>query len=255
MKLERAFITGATGGVGEALAHLLASKGIILLLSGRNQQRLERVAKATSAEATLVAHLEKKSGRQQVQEMIQKYKPDLVVNNAGFGIYGEALSTSLEDQVDILKVNGQAVLEITLETARNWIKAGKKGIIFNVSSVAGELPTPGMSVYGASKSFVTMFSQALDTELSPKGVRIFVNCPGMIDTGFANLAAGKKVIQKKGPQMSAQFVAQKIYKQIELGKEKSIINGYYRTVTWIATRFIPAKLIKQIVWKNIKSRL
>ncbi|MFZ0565412.1 MAG: SDR family NAD(P)-dependent oxidoreductase [Chlamydiales bacterium] len=255
MKIERAFITGATGGVGEALAHLLASKGVALILSGRDPVRLEAVAKATKAKAIVIAHLEERSGRQQVKEALQKHMPQLVINNAGFGIYGEALNTSVKEQVDILKVNAEAVLEITLEAAHLLVQARKKGIVFNVSSVAGELPSPGMSVYGASKAFVTLLSQALDTELSPKGVRVLVNCPGMIATDFANRAARKKVFQKGGSVMPPQFVAQKIWQQIESGKEKMIINGYYRAVTWLATRFFPTKMIKKIIWEKIKARL
>jgi short-subunit dehydrogenase len=250
-----ALITGASSGIGSALAHLLASKGIGLILSGRDKARLEEVAKQTGAKLSIEADLRKEEGRTKVIEIIRTHVPDLIINNAGFGAYGGALSIPLKEQIEMIDVNITALLECTLEGARALIQKKKKGVILNVSSVAGEYPTPGMSVYGATKAFVTSFSRALNTEFKPYGVDVLVSCPGMVVTDFANRAAKKPVVQKGAPAMTAEFAALEIWKQIEKKKEKHIFNSLYRLISWLAKFLVPTTLVKKVMWKRINDRI
>lgn len=252
---ERALITGASSGIGEALVHLLAAKGIPLILSGRNIPRLEALARLVNAEQIIPVDLEKREDRQQLITLIRTKVPDLVVNNAGFGIYGDALSIPVPEQLALLEVNGMAPLELTLEAARSLISAGKKGVVMNISSVAGEHPCPGMSVYGAAKAFMTNISQALNTELSAKGVHILVSCPGMVATDFANRAAKKKIKIIEGPILTADYAAEQIWRQIEKRKEKHIFNWQYRLGSWIATYLVPTSYVKKFLWKKTKKRI
>lgn len=254
MMIQRALITGASSGIGEALTHLLASKGIELILCGRHAQRLEELRKALRVKDIILADLQKEEGRAKVLEAIRTYVPDLIINNAGYGVYGEAVLTPLEEQTGMLQVNCVAVLECTLEGARALIRQGRKGIILNVSSVAGDYPTPGMSVYGATKAFVTMVSRALNTELVPKGIHVLASCPGMVATDFANRAAKKPVVPQ-GPVMSKEFAAEEIWKQIQKKKEKHIFNALYRLMAWMIGPIIPVSVIKKVIWKRIKERI
>jgi uncharacterized protein len=254
MPFKCALITGATSGIGEAFAHLLAAERISLILSGRNRARLEKIKESLHAEQILVADLQDKQQREELVRLIYEKAPDLVVNNAGFGIYGDALSISVAEQLTILEVNAAAALELTLEAARTLIQANKRGVIMNISSVAGEYPCPGMSVYGAAKSFLTHVSQALNTELSSKGVSVLVSCPGMVATDFANRAAKKQIALSEGPILTPQFAAEQIWKQIKKGKEKTIFNWQYRVGSLLAT-FVPESIIKNVIWKRIKKRL
>jgi uncharacterized protein len=255
MLFKRALITGASSGIGEALARLLAHKGIALILSGRNQKRLEEVAQIVKAEKIIVADLQNTEQRQELVAIIRNTTPDLVVNNAGFGVYGDVLSIPVAEQLAILEVNGAAPLELTLEAARALIHKGKKGVVMNVSSVAGEHPCPGMSVYGGAKSFLTQVSQALNTELSSKGVEILVSCPGMVATDFANRAAKRAIEITKGPILTPQFAAEQIWWQIQKRKEKHIFNWQYSLGSWCATYLAPSSLIRKIIWKRIKQRI
>lgn len=255
MSFKRALITGASSGLGKHLAHLLASKNIPLILSARNQTRLEQVAKSVNAQETLLADLSKKVDRAKLISLIHQKKPDLVINNAGFAIYGDALSIPVQEQLDILEVNGAAALELTLEAARTLIAAKREGVIVNVSSIAGDHPCPGMSVYGGAKAFLTMSSQALNEELKEKGVHVLVSCPGMVATEFANRAAKKELTQVKGVVLQPNYAAEQIWKQICLKKEKYIFNWQYRVSSFLATHFTPVKIVKRIIWNRIKQRL
>ncbi len=250
-----ALITGASSGIGEVLARLLASKGYTLILTGRNQQRLEKIAQEVQAKKSIVADLQNPAQRQEIVTLIQEQLPDLVVNNAGFGIYGDALSIPVSDQLSILKVNAAVPLEFTLEAVRAWVSAGRQGIVMNISSVAGELPCPGMSVYGASKSFLTHVSSALNTELNSKGIHVLASCPGMVATDFVNRAAKKPVHLQQGPVMSSSYAAQQIWRQIEKRQEKHIFNWQYRLGSLFATYFMPRSWVKKIIWNRIKQRL
>lgn len=254
MKFARALITGASSGIGEALARLLSSKGISLIITGRNRERLERIAQEVNAEENFALDLADREERKKLVALIRDRQPELVINNAGFGIYGDALTISVEQQLSILEVNGAAALELTLETARTLISAQKKGVVLNVSSVAGEYPCPGMAVYAGAKAFLTNISRALNTELAPKGVKILVSCPGMVATDFANRAAKSEIKNVDGPVLTPQFVAQQIWRQIEKGEEKRIFNWQYRLLS-LLTICLPVSLIKKTIWKRIKQRI
>ena len=250
-----ALITGASSGIGEVLARLLAAKGYALILTARNLQRLEKIAHEVQAQKWIVADLQNSLQRQELVTLIREELPDLVVNNAGFGIYGDALSIPVHDQLSILEVNAAVPLELTLEAVRAWALAGKKGIVMNISSVAGEHPCPGMSVYGASKSFLTQVSCALNSEMNPKGIYVLASCPGMTATDFANRAAGKPIPFKQGPIMTAHYAAEQIWKQIEKRQEKHIFNWQYRLGSMFATRFMSRSWVKKNIWNRIKQRL
>lgn len=252
-KFSLALITGASSGIGAALCHLLARQGIPLLITGRDEvrlhslvQELQKLVKVTS----FAADLKNEKGRQRLIEKIHHYKPDLVINNAGFGLYGEALTHETGSQIELLNVNTNAVLESTLEAAKTMIGANKTGVILNVSSAAGELIFPSFAVYSSSKAFVTHFSQSLDFELQPHGVRVLVACPGVVNTPFRARASGMHADSNHRVSMSAECAAKQIWKQIEERKRKHIFDwktrwGIY--LSWLIstkwlTRLLSAKI-------------
>lgn len=255
MIFELAVVTGATSGIGEALVGLLAEKKIPMVVSGRNASKLKQVAERVGGCDYLVVDLQKREDRQQLVRLIREKTPDLCINCAGFGAYGDILSLSVDEQLAVLEVNGAAPLELTLEAARALIKAGKKGVVLNVSSIAGDYPCPGMSVYGGAKSFLTRVSQSLHEEVRAKGVEILVSCPGMVATDFANRAAKKKVEITQGPVLSPKYAAEQIWKQIETRKEKHTFNWQYKLASFLATYLMPVRVVKRVIWKRIKKRL
>lgn len=260
MTFSWALITGATSGIGKALSSLLAEQHINLILTGRNEQQLEQLRHQFEAHIqvkTLAIDLNEKSQRAQLVQLIQQLAPDLVINNAGFGFYGEALSYPTEQQLNILEVNGLAVLELTLEAARALIAQNKKGVILNVSSVAAFQVFPYLAVYAASKTFVNQLSLALDEEMRSYGVRVLVACPGKVNTDFQKRAGGETDVKAEPGVMSADYVAQAIWKQIQEQKPLNIINWKYKIMTYLSylmPRRAVSYSIKEIIRKRIQPR-
>lgn len=138
-KFSLALVTGASSGIGEALARLLASQGINLLITGRDENRLKELAQELQMHVNVTAFtadLADEKGRRSMEEIILKHVPELVINNAGFGLYGDTLNHPIPEQLKILTVNGNAVLEFTLYAAEALIAQNKTGTILNVSSAA-----------------------------------------------------------------------------------------------------------------------
>ena len=259
MVYRLALVTGATLGIGRAVCELFAQKGIDLIASGRNQQQLEVLKKSLDGQVSvqiLPADLAQPQDRKQLLSIVHERVPNLVINSAGLGLYGEALTHTTEEQAAILEVNGRAVLELTLEAARTLISAGQKGVILNVSSAAAFHIFPWMAVYAASKAFVSQFSQAIDFEVKPYGIRILTLCPGMVATSFQERAGGKWDSRQRGVMQPA-YVAEQIWKQIEKAAPLSIINWQYRFLMFLAF-FIPESWIaaaeKRMISKRISPR-
>lgn len=250
-----ALVTGATSGIGRAMCQLLAGRGFELIAIGRNQEELQRLKEELSGQVpvqTLAIDLNHPQERGQLIALIHQRAPDLVINNAGFGLYGEALTYSTEEQTAILEVNAKAVLEMTLEAARALVSRERKGIILNVSSAAAFQVFPNMAVYAASKAFVNHFSEAVDFEMRPHGIRVLTLCPGMVTTSFQKRAGGETLTQKG--VMSPDFVAQEMWKQIVQEERFKIIDWRYRWLTFLSA-FLPTSWIAPIQGKWIAERI
>ncbi len=250
-----ALITGATSGIGMATCELFARKGINLLIAGRNQEHLQQLKDHLSKEVsveTIQADLGQAEGRQLLISLLHERAPDFVINNAGFGLYGEALTYPTQEQVDILEVNGRAVLELTLEAARTLISKEKKGVILNVSSVVGFQIFPNMAVYAASKAFVNHFSRAFDYEIKQYGVRVLTICPGAVATNFQK-RAGSALEEQRGA-MTASFVAEQIWKQIECCDPLRIVDWKYRFLTFLSY-LVPLNLSLAVQERFIAERI
>jgi len=251
-----ALVTGASSGIGMALCHLLASKGISLIITGRDATRLVQLADELS---TLVpvefftANLAS-SERCKIIEKIHERVPDLVINNAGFGLYGEALSYDTSMQTDMVEVNSKVVLEFTLESARALSTSNKKGVILNVSSAASGLIFPCFAVYAATKTFVTQVSISLDYEMQSRGIRVLASCPGIVETHFRSRASGIEDSSQERSSMSAEFAAKQIWRQIEKKQRVHVFDWKTRAALFLA-RCLPRTLLAKILMNRIESYL
>lgn len=257
MKHHVALVTGASSGIGEALCFRLAQEGLKLIISGRDQDRLTQLSEKLPQGCVLKiisADLQLPEGREAVIAAIHNYVPDLVVNNAGFGLYGEAIEHATEDQVAILEVNGKAVLELTLEAARTLRAKQQQGVILNVSSVAAMMIFPTSAVYSAAKAFVTSFSQSFDLEMEPYGIRILSSNPGMVATNFSKRAGGESGSGFTPLIMDAPAVADEMWRQIQTLDPFRIIDWKYRLLN-LLTSFLPKRWVAKELQKNIKKRL
>jgi len=183
----RALVTGASSGIGEALARRLASEGVNLVLVARRRERLVQLADELGGPTTVEAlpvDLGDSVQRAEVEARVaDPASPvDLLVNNAATGgTLGPFREQSLDAEQQMLEVNVVAVVRLSHAAARAMAPRGH-GSILNVSSIASRIPTPGAAVYAASKSFVTTFTEALHLELRDEGLTATVVSPGITAT-------------------------------------------------------------------------
>lgn len=253
-----AFITGASSGIGEAIARLLASKGINLILTGRNESRLKDLADSLSDKVQveiISKDLSIIEDRHDLIKLIHDRVPDLFINNAGMGKYGDILTRTTEEQMEMFHLNMTALTELSIEAARSLATAGKQGVIFNVSSVAAFSPFPGFSIYAASKAYVNSFSEAFDYELQSQGIRVLTICPGQVATRFQQRSG--LTTSGKAPEwqvMSTEKIANEIWAQIEKSQPIRVVDWKYRLISFLIEYFIPKKLLFKTLHKTMHLR-
>ena len=180
-----ALVTGATAGIGESFTRLLASKGYNIALVARDEVRLHERAgglreKYGIQTFVLPADLATKSGVKSVEKYIQSYEIEILINNAGFGINKAFTVSDLGDEQDLLKVLVRTPMRL-MHVILPGMKERKSGTIINVSSVAGYIAG---GTYSAAKSYLTVLSESLNTELKGTGVIVSALCPGFTRTEF-----------------------------------------------------------------------
>jgi short-subunit dehydrogenase len=219
-----AVVTGASSGIGLELCRLLAPRCTILLVVARRLDRLQSLAGEISPQGCLVhciqADLEVAGGANDLWSRIidKGFSPDLFVNNAGFGLYGNSLELPLQRELAMVELNISSLLVLTKLAASQMAKGGG-GTVLNLASVAAFQPGPRMATYFATKSFVLSYSQALNEELCARGVRVLALCPGNTSTAFHTVAGTTRVkAMQKMFAMEAKSVARQGIRQIDSGK-------------------------------------
>jgi uncharacterized protein len=254
--MDLALVTGASSGIGAAMCRLLAGKGIALIMTGRDQVKLNALAEELSPLVhveTLIADIAFEKGRLSLVEKIQERVPDLIVNNAGFGLYGPALSHETKELQEIVNVNISALLQLTLEGAKALRAARKQGTILNISSSSDLIVFPGLAVYAASKAFVTQFSRSFDEEMKHYGIRILVSCPGVVDTEFRKRASGNPEAKTDRYSMTPSFAAEQLWKQIVKGKQVHAFDWKTRFGVFLARYILPQALVSRILSRKMES--
>jgi short-subunit dehydrogenase len=255
---KTALITGASKGLGFELASQFAQDGYDLVLIARNEDELASKARIISdlysiQTAIIPADLSEISSIEFITETLRNRNifPDVLVNNAGFGLYGFFPSLDSKKQIDMITVNISALVGLTRALLPGMIKR-KSGGILNVASTAAFYPGPMMSVYYASKTFVLYFSEALREEVYKCGITVSTLCPGPTETNFEKTSGmGNTLLVKRKlmPPMSAQRVAAIGFHGFK-AKKRVIIPGVRNKIGTILTYFFPrsitGKVIKQL---------
>lgn len=241
-----AVVTGASAGIGWALAEELAAGGTNLVLTARRRERLEQLAEKLRAThnisvETVATDLAQAGGPADVFAFTEKknLRIDLLVNNAGFGSYGEFSTSDLAAQLELVQVNCAAIVHLTHLYLSGMVER-RQGDILIVSSTAAFQGVPYMATYGATKAFDLMFAEALAQEVDRYGVRVCALCPGPTESEFGEVAGSPQ----RSPKMreSALKVARVGLRALSAGKH-SVISGYKNWLGAEIQRVLPRRLV------------
>ena len=246
-----ALITGASAGIGGELARVFAAHGHELVLVARRQDRLAALADEIAASGrprptVLALDLETRGTVATLAADLSAHglEPAIVVNNAGFGLSGDAAKLSRDEQLAMIDLNVRALTELSLAFVDSV--ARHRGGILNVASIAAFLPGPGMAVYYASKAYVLSFSEALHRELAGSGIRVTALCPGPVQTEFQRRSGMRLPAAAKIFELSAMRVAQIGYDGLMRG-ERVVIAGGVNKIAVGLMRLIPNVLLLRAV--------
>lgn len=252
-------ITGASSGIGAALAREFARNGHALVLTARRQPELEALADSIGRNGrprphVIAADIGTAAGIDGLAAELAARGLDvaILVNNAGFGLLGPAAELDLARQLAMIDLNVRALTDLTLRFTDSIIR--HKGGILNVASIAGFLPGPGMAVYHASKAFAVSFSEALHQELKDEGVRVTALCPGPVPTPFMAQAGIPRGYFPAVLARPAERVAREAYTGFMAGRRIVVPGGPNRIVTFLP-RLLPRGLIAgYTAWRWRRSR-
>jgi short-subunit dehydrogenase len=249
-KRETALITGASAGIGLDLARLMAPDHDLILVA-RSQGKLEALGKELEAQHgshvhVLPADLSRPESPGEIFMEIARrgLQVDVLINNAGFGVYGYFSKTSLPDELHMVQVNITALTHLT-KLALPGMLERKHGRIMHVASTAGFQPGPLMSVYYATKAYVLSFSEAIANELNGSGVTVTCLCPGPTETEFASRAKLEKTRLFKLGAMTSHDVA-RIGLAGMLRGRTLIVPGVKNKLLAQSVRFSPRKVVTAI---------
>ena len=254
-------ITGASAGIGAALAREFAKGGHALVLTARREPELnalaDEIAAATHARPVVIAaDLSTPAGIAALADALaaRGLEPAFVVNNAGFGLMGEAAELDPARQVAMIDLNMRALTDLSLR----WLDSIKRrrGGILNVASVAGFLPGPGMAVYHATKAYVLSFTEALHAELAPDGVRVCALCPGPVETAFFDEAGLPHDYFPAYMNRSAERVAREGYVGF-MGGHRVVVPGKPNRIMTLLPRLLPRALMLWMMesrWQRAQRR-
>lgn len=244
----KALITGASSGIGKEMAYYLDKLGYDLILVARDKEKLEEVQNKLSKKAKIVLiDLANEKKIKDLYMIAKNENIDLLINNAGFGLFGDYEEVDVLKELEMIDVNIKAVHILTRMFLKDMDKRGT-GRIINVASSAGLLKGgPLMSTYYATKSYVVSFTLAIYEELRRKksNVKVSVLCPGPVNTNFNNVAGVKFNIKS----LSAEYVAKYAIDQSLKNNKLIIVPGASTKLGVFVTRFLPTKLILKITYK------
>jgi short-subunit dehydrogenase len=252
---KTALITGATSGIGKELAKLFAKDGYYIIVVSRNQQELDSTASELRALGTEVSTIAKDlSDMEQAKALCTEINTpiDVLVNDAGQGVYGLFTENELERELGIIHLNICATVILTKHFAKKMAARGE-GKILNLGSVAGKLPGPWQAVYHATKAFVLSFTTAVREEMKDSGVTFTALMPGVTDTDFFNKAGmnDSKVVQDKEAMADPADVAKEGYEALMAGKDR-VIAGLKNSLEVHAANLMPDSAVAHQLYEQQK---
>ena len=251
---KTALVTGASSGIGKAFAELLAQKGYAVVMTARRADRLDALAaelkqKYGVATHTIAADLSEPNAPQQIAGELasRRLAIDVLVNNAGYGVPGSYINVPWRDHERFMQVMVTAVLDLSYRLLPGMLERGW-GRILNIASVAGMVSAPaGHTLYGASKSFLIRFSEALNAENGPKGVNVTAVCPGFTRSEFHDVTGTRDRMNRMPAVLwlEADAVAREGYDAVMKGRSVVVNGAIYRLLVWL-TGAVPRGLAQWV---------
>jgi short-subunit dehydrogenase len=256
MKSQYALITGASSGFGKDFAHILASKGLNLIITARRVEKLEQlkseIKKSYDIDIIIIpADLSQHADRIHLLNETQSLDIEILINNAGLGIHGDYLNANFEEINKMIQVDITALTHLTHEIGLR-MKKKKSGKILLLGSIAAFLPTPTYAAYAAAKSYVLSLGQSLNYELRNHGVSVTVLNPGATATEFFEVSGQKMTFYQKLFMMQSMPVAKLGIKALFKG-QSSIVPGIINKLTAFLTRLSPVSLNLLVAHKVMKN--
>lgn len=245
----KALVTGASSGIGRDMARYLSSLGYDLVIVARRENLLEELKKdlKTNVEIEVLDVSQKES----CEYLFERHKDiDLLINNAGFGVFGEFTEIDLDKEISLIDTNIKAMHILTKLYVKS-MKEKNSGKILNVASIAGFMTGPLMASYYASKNYVVELSSAINKELkkAKSNVRISILCPGPVDTNFNNVAGVRFSVKS----LSSEYVAKYAIDQTLKGKE-IIIPGIGIKILYGLNKISPRFISTELAYHTQKSK-
>jgi len=246
-----ALVTGASAGIGTALAEELARGGTSLVLTARRRDRLEDLAKKLESThkiqtKILVADLTQPDAPAKIFQFTkdQSIAIELLINNAGFGVYGEFPTAETSRLLDMVQVNCSAVVHLTRLYLPEMVTRGR-GDVLIVASTASFQSVPYISTYAATKAFDLLFAEGLAEEMKPHGVRVCALCPGSTESEFAEVAGQTHIAAMRANRETAEKVARTGLRALAAGKSY-VISGTGNYLGVLGQRLVPRRFVARV---------
>lgn len=239
----KALITGASSGIGRDMARELDKRGFDLILVSRDKGKLEEVKNTLKGNAEVISmDLSDSENCKKLHEMVKNI--DFLINNAGFGTFGEFTKTDLDKEIDLINTNITAVHILTKLYLKD-MEEKKSGHILNVASIAGFMPGPLMCAYYASKAYVVRLSEGIRAELkkNKSNVKISVLCPGPVNTNFNNVAGVKFNLSSLTSEYVAKYAISKALKN-----KFMIVPGIKIKIARVMAKISPNNITSKIAY-------
>ncbi len=247
----KALVTGASSGIGADIAQVLGDMGYDLILVARRKTRLEQIKRKINTNVDIIVlDLSSTFNCMKLYEQVKNEDIDIVINNAGFGVAGEFVETSLDKELDMIDLNVKAVHTLT-KLFLNDFRNRNRGYILNVSSSSAFQPGPLMASYYATKVYVFNLTMAIYEELRRESSRVYVGClcPGPVDTEFNKVAKVDFSLRELNSYEVAKYAVKKMFK-----RKLVIIPGKQMKLVYFASKLIPRKLKLMITYNIQRSK-
>lgn len=245
----KALITGASSGIGRDMARYLSNLGYDLVIVARRTELLEELKKELNTKVEIVTL--DVSIKENCYKLFEEHKDiDILINNAGFGLFGHFVDTNLDKELNMIDTNITAVHILTKLYLQEMTKKDA-GHILNVSSIAGFMVGPLMATYYATKNYVVALTRGINKELKKKksNVKLSVLCPGPVKTEFNNVAGVRFALKGLSSEYVAKYAIDKMLKNKEV-----ILPGFTIKLSKIASKIIPDPIVIETAYHVQKSK-